>query len=86
MTLKVGVPHRVIEYYQICSNDDTGMTLTFFTARSNLVAFAFIWEKGIKTIVVFVIKVGRCSQLKLISTEGQGNSLTLVQIFQIQYF
>ena len=22
MTLKVGMPHRVLEYYQVCSNDD----------------------------------------------------------------
>ena len=36
------------------------------------------------------IKVGRCSKLneymKLMSTNGQGHSLTLVQISQIQYF
>ena len=49
-----------------------GMTLTYFTARSNLVPYAFLWEKGktkVKqcifsgTIVVYDIKVGRCSQL-----------------------
>ena len=43
-----------------------------------------------ETIVVYDIKVGRCSQLseymKLTSTKGQGNSLTLVQISRIQYF
>ena len=43
-----------------------------------------------KTIVVCDIKVGRYSQLneymKLMSTKGQGHSLTLVQISQIQYF
>ena len=27
-------------------NGDTGMTLTYFTARSNLVPYAFVWEKG----------------------------------------
>ena len=27
-------------------NDDSGLTLTYFTARSNLVPYAFIWEKG----------------------------------------
>ena len=41
-------------------------------------------------IVVYDIKVGRCSPLndymKLMSTKGQGHSLTLVQISQIQYF
>ena len=41
-----------------------------------------------ETIVVYDIKVGRCSQLNesFISTKGQGYSLTLVQITQIQYF
>ena len=27
-------------------NDDSGLTLTCFTARSNLVPYAFVWEKG----------------------------------------
>ena len=43
-----------------------------------------------ETIVVYDIEVGRCSQLndnmKLMSPKGQGHSLTLVQISQIQYF
>ena len=46
MTLKLGMQHRVFEYYQIYSNDDPGLTLTYFTARSNLVPYAFVWEKG----------------------------------------
>ena len=46
MTLKLGMQHRVLEYYQVCSNNDPGLTLTYFTARSNLVPYAFIWEKG----------------------------------------
>ena len=50
------------------SNDALGLTLTYFTARSNLLPYAFVWEK-VKTmdfseiIVVYDIKVGRCSQL-----------------------
>ena len=28
------------------SNDDPGMTLTYFMARSNLVSYALAWEKG----------------------------------------
>ena len=64
-------------------------------ARSNFVPYAFVWEEGktmdfSETIVVYDIKIGRCSQLngymKLMSTKGQGHSLTLVQISQIQYF
>ena len=57
-----------LEYYQVCSNDDLGLTLTYFIAMSNLVHYAFVWEKGktmdfSETIVVCDIKVGRCSQL-----------------------
>ena len=29
----------------VCSNYDPGLTLTYFTARSNLVPYAFIWDK-----------------------------------------
>ena len=68
MTLKVDMQHQVLEYYQLCSNDAPGLTLTYFTARSNLVPYAFVWEKVktmdfSETIVVYDIKVGRCSQL-----------------------
>ena len=42
MTFKVGIQHLVLGYYQICSNDDAGLTLTYFTARSNLVPCAFV--------------------------------------------
>ena len=59
--------HRVLMYYQVCSNDDPGLTLTYFTERSNLVSYAFVWEKGktldfSETIVVYDIEVDRCSQ------------------------
>ena len=45
-----------------CSNDDPGLTLTYFTARSNLVPYAFVWEKGktmdfSETIVVYDLKL-----------------------------
>ena len=68
MTLKVGMQHWVLEYYQVYSNDDPGLTLTYFTARSGLVLYAFVWEKGkimhfSETIVVYDIKVDRFSQL-----------------------
>ena len=33
----------------VFTNDDPGMTLTYFTARSNLVTYAFLWKKG-KTV------------------------------------
>ena len=36
MTLKLSIQHCVWEYYQSCSNYDPGLTLTYFTPRSNL--------------------------------------------------
>ena len=62
MTLKLSMLHRVLEYYQVCSNDDPGLTLTYFTARSNLVPYAFVWEKDkimdfSETIVVYDLKL-----------------------------
>ena len=68
VTLKLGMQHRVLEYYQICSSHAPGLTLTYFMARSNLVPYAFVWEKlktmdFSETIVAYDIKVGRCSKL-----------------------
>ena len=67
MTLKVGMQDRELEYYQVCSNDDPGWPLTYFTARSNLTLMLLHRNKG-KTMdfsetLVVCIKVGRCSQL-----------------------
>ena len=50
--------HWVLEYYTVCSSDDPGLTLNYFTARSNLLPYAFVWEKGktmyfAETIVVY---------------------------------
>ena len=68
MTLNVGMQHRVLKYFQICSNDDPELTLTCFTAGLNLIPYAFVWEKGkimdfSEIIVVYDIKVGRFSLL-----------------------
>ena len=64
MNLKVGMHHWVLEYYQVCSNDDPELTWTYFTAMSNFVPYAFVWENGetpdfSETVVVYDIKVGR---------------------------
>ena len=48
--------HRVLEYFQIYSNDAPGLTLTYFMARSNLVLYAFVLEK-VKTILLFFQKL-----------------------------
>ena len=44
------------------------MALVYFTAMSNLIPYAFVWEKGktmdfSETIVVCDIKINRCRQL-----------------------
>ena len=62
MTLKLGMQHCVLKYYQVCSNDDPGLTLTYYKARSNLVPYAFVWKKGktmdfSETIVVYDLKL-----------------------------
>ena len=63
MTLKLSMHHWVLEYYQICSYDDLGLTLTYFTARLN----SFVWEKGktmdfSETIVVCDLKLATDDQ------------------------
>ena len=68
MTLKVWMQHQVLKYYQVCSIDDSGLTLTYFTTRYNLVPYAFVWDKVktmnfSETIVVYDIEVGICSQV-----------------------
>ena len=68
MTLKLGMQHRVLKYYQVCSIVAPGLTLTYFMGRSNLVLYDFVWEKikamdFSETVVVYDMKVGRCSQL-----------------------
>ena len=68
MTLKAGMQHLILEYYLICSNDDPVLTVAYFTARSNLVPYAFIWEKGkimdfSETIVVYNIKAGIVNEM-----------------------
>ena len=50
------------------SNDDPGVTLAYFTARSNLVTYVYQWEKVKRvdfseTVAASDLKVGRCRQL-----------------------
>ena len=66
MTLKLGMQVWMLEYYQVCSNDDPELTLTYFTTKSNLLPYAFVWEKGktmdfSETIAVCDVRVGRCN-------------------------
>ena len=45
MMLKLGVWHQRLKLYKVYKNDDPGLTLTYFTARSNRVAYMFEWRK-----------------------------------------
>ena len=68
MSLKLGIQHRALEYYQVCSNDDPRLTFDLFTQRSTLVPHAFVWEKVkmidySETIEVYGIQVGMYSKL-----------------------
>ena len=65
---KLGMKHWGLLPIIVCSNDDPGVTLTYFTARSNLVTQAFLWKKVktvdfSETIAASDLKVGRCRQL-----------------------
>ena len=41
MILKLGMQHWGLKLYEVCITGDPGLTLTYFKARSNLVACAF---------------------------------------------
>ena len=45
MILKLGMQHRGLKLYKVYKNSDPGLTLTYFTARSNLVPYAFVGKK-----------------------------------------
>ena len=62
MTLKLGMRHRMHKYYQVYSNDDAGLTLNYFTARSNFGPLCFCMGKGktkdfSENIVVYGLKL-----------------------------
>ena len=46
MDLGLGMQHWECGSHQICTNDESRLTLTYFMARSNLIPNAFIWEKS----------------------------------------
>ena len=65
---KLGMKYWELQPIINCSNDYFGVTLTYFTARSNLVTYAFLWKKVktvdfSETIAACDLKVGRCRQL-----------------------
>ena len=48
ISMKLGVKHPWLKYYNKYVNHDPVMTLTKFMARSTWVAHAFEWEKTVK--------------------------------------
>ena len=44
MTLEPGMLHWGNKAYQVCSNDDPRLTLTYQPSRSNLHPYAIIWD------------------------------------------
>ena len=42
--------------FQVCTYDDLGLTLTFFTTRSILIPNAFIWGKSVKVYFSVTVK------------------------------
>ena len=70
ISTKLGMEHPGLHYQLVivCSNDDPGVILTYFMARSNLVTYAFLWDKVktvnfSETVAASDLKVGRCRQL-----------------------
>ena len=58
ISTKLGMKHRGLKLIKDCSNDDPRVTLTYFTASSNLETEAFLWEK-VKT-VDFSVTIAAC--------------------------
>ena len=44
MTLGLGMLHWGCGAFQVCSNDDPKLTLTYLTSKSNFLPNAFKWE------------------------------------------
>ena len=45
ISMKLGMQHPGLQPVIVCSNGDPGVTLTYFTAKSNFVNKVFLWEK-----------------------------------------
>ena len=66
--MKLGMQNPQLQHVIVCSNDDPGVTLTYFMAKSNFVTSVFLGEKVktvnfSETIAASDLNVGRCRQL-----------------------
>ena len=64
MILKLGMLHRGLQLYKVYINDGPGLTLTYFTARSNWVAYTFELGKLLQSHLM-----GENLQQRIILTE-----------------
>ena len=55
MILKLGMYHWGLKLYKVYINDDPGLTLTYFTTRSNWVIYTGKTVRPKKKIVVFQV-------------------------------
>ena len=51
LRLNLGIKHRRLKVYRICSNKGRILTFDLFTARSNLRPHTFVWEKSWRLIL-----------------------------------
>ena len=61
------------------------MTLTYFTAKSYLFQYAFVWEKDKNNMFVYNIKVGRCSQSNEYMKRYEYTGMTLTYLTAKSY-
>ena len=52
MILKLGMWYRGLKLYKIYINDDPGLTLSYFTAKSNWVIYTFEWGKLLQSHLI----------------------------------
>ena len=78
--------HWGLEPIIVCLNDDPGVTLTYFTTRSNFVIYAFLQEKVKtvdfpETIAASDLKVDRNRQLiELMQTCEYSRSMSFLDL------
>ena len=70
ISTKLCIFHLGLQPIIVCSNDDPGVTLTYFTARSNLVTWAFLLEK-VKTVDFTINFPSFVCFIKIYALQGQ---------------
>ena len=73
MILKLGMQHRELKFYKVYINDDPGLTLTYFMARSNWVVYTFEWGKLLQSHLMG----NTCSKGLLLNNCVNENNLSL---------